>query len=171
MCLRAQGIDDNDVGVGRVRRGCGISDNDGGVGRGRGICDVSKALETATESTGDRRRAQGIYNDDGGIGGGRLARRLQQRQRRRWRRIDDTSKESETMTEAAVDRRQARWIGNYNGVLISLSIGFLTLTLYRLCLVTVSFRFFFIRFLFFVRCKKYYQYCNHAENIFVPSVH
>ena len=29
----------------------------------------------------------------------------------------------------------------------------------------------FIRFLFFVPCKKYYQYCNNAENIFVPSVH
>ena len=30
---------------------------------------------------------------------------------------------------------------------------------------------FFIRFFIFVCCKKDYNYCNHVENIFVPSVH
>ena len=34
------------------------------------------------------------------------------------------------------------------------------------CLVLI----FFVRFLFFVRCNKYYQYYNRVENIFVPSI-
>ena len=56
MCLRAEGIDDDDSGVGRVRRAKGLSDSDGGVGRGQGIRDASKGLETTTEATGARRR-------------------------------------------------------------------------------------------------------------------
>ena len=48
VCLRAQGIDNDDVGVGRVRRARGISDNDRGVGRGKEIRDVSEGLETTT---------------------------------------------------------------------------------------------------------------------------
>ena len=72
MCLRDQGIDDNDgSGGGRVRRDRGLSDNDGGVGRGQGISDASEGSETTTEAEGDRQRSQGIYNDDGGIRGGR----------------------------------------------------------------------------------------------------
>ena len=73
MCLRAEGIDNNEGGVGRVRRYKGLSDSDGGVGRGRGIRDASKGLETTTEAAGDRRWAQGIYDDDIGVEGGRRA--------------------------------------------------------------------------------------------------
>ena len=41
VCLRAQGIDDDDSVVDRVRRAWGLSKDDGGVNRGRGIYDVS----------------------------------------------------------------------------------------------------------------------------------
>ena len=71
MCLRAQGIDDDDDGVVRVRRARGLRDYYGGVGRGRGIDDASEGLDTTTEAAGDRQRAQGIYDDGGDVGGGR----------------------------------------------------------------------------------------------------
>ena len=73
MCIRAQGIDNNNGGVGKVRWACVISDNDGGFIRGRGIHNAPKGLETTTEAAGDRRRAQGIYDDNGSFGGGRRA--------------------------------------------------------------------------------------------------
>ena len=41
-------------------------------------------------------------------------------------------------------------------------------SLTRRCLVLILFS---SDSFIFVHCKKYYQYCNHAENIFVPSVH
>ena len=41
MCLRAHDIDNNNVGVGRLRR-CGLSNNNGAVGGGRVIYDTSK---------------------------------------------------------------------------------------------------------------------------------
>ena len=90
----------------------------------------------------------------------------------RQRRIDNASKGLETTTEATLARRQAQWIGNDNGVSIFLPIALLTVTLSHLCLVAVSFCYCFHQIpLFLVHCKKYYKYCNHAENIFVPSVH
>ena len=49
------------------------------------------------------------------------------------------------------------WVANSNTVS----------SLYSCCLFLI----FFYQIPFFVCCKKYYQYCNHAENIFVPSVH
>ena len=54
MRLRAQGIDDNDSGVGRLRQTCGLSDDDGGVGTGQGIYNTSEGLETMTEAAGLR---------------------------------------------------------------------------------------------------------------------
>ena len=57
MCLRAQGIDNNDGDVGRVRWARGISDNDGDFGRGQGIHDASKGSETTTKAAGARQRA------------------------------------------------------------------------------------------------------------------
>ena len=71
MCLRAEGIDDDDSDVVRVRQAKGLSDNNRGVGRGRLICDASKGSESMTEAAGARRRARGIYDDDGGVDGGR----------------------------------------------------------------------------------------------------
>ena len=56
MCLRTQGIDENDGGVGEGRQARGLSNNDEGVGRRRGIDDTSEGLETMTEATGDQRR-------------------------------------------------------------------------------------------------------------------
>ena len=50
MCLRAQVIDNEGGGVGRVREARGLSDNDGGVGRGQGIENASKGSETMTEA-------------------------------------------------------------------------------------------------------------------------
>ena len=57
MCLRAEGIDDNGGGVGRVRWAKLISNYDGGVDRGQGIGDAFKGLETTPEAAGDRRRS------------------------------------------------------------------------------------------------------------------
>ena len=53
MRLWDQGIDNNNDGVGRVRRAGRISNDGGGVGRGRGIYDASKGLETTTEAEKD----------------------------------------------------------------------------------------------------------------------
>ena len=71
VCLRDQVIDDDNGGVGRVRRARGLSNDDGGFGRGQGIYDASKGLETTTEAAGDQRRVRGIYDNDVGVGGGR----------------------------------------------------------------------------------------------------
>ena len=70
MCLRSQGIDDDDGVVNRVIRSRGLSDDGGGIGRGQGIDDASKGLETTTEAAGARKQDQGIYNDNRGLGGG-----------------------------------------------------------------------------------------------------
>ena len=73
MCLRDQGIYNDDGVIGRVRRARGISDEGGGVGGGQGIYDASKGSETTPEAAGVRQRVRGIYDNDGGFGGGRLA--------------------------------------------------------------------------------------------------
>ena len=70
VCLRAQGIDDNVGGVGRVRRVRGLGYEDGGVGRGQRIYDATEVSETTTEAAVDRRRARGISSNNGGVGGG-----------------------------------------------------------------------------------------------------
>ena len=48
MYLRAEVIDEDDGGVGRVRQAKGLSEDYGGVDRGRGIRDASEGLETMT---------------------------------------------------------------------------------------------------------------------------
>ena len=68
MCLRDQCIDDDDGGVGRVRRSRGLSNDDRGIRIGRGIRDASKGLETTTEAAGASQRTQVIYDDDVGVG-------------------------------------------------------------------------------------------------------
>ena len=55
MCLRAEGIDDDGGGIGRVRQAKGLSKNNGGVSRVRGVRDASKGLETTTEAAEARR--------------------------------------------------------------------------------------------------------------------
>ena len=62
MCLRDQGIDDDDGGVGRVIRARRLSNDNGGVGRERGIDDASKGSETMTEAAGARRGSRVIYD-------------------------------------------------------------------------------------------------------------
>ena len=168
--LWAQGIDDNNGGDCGVRWSRGLSDDDGGVGGGRLIDDATKLLETMTEAAGDWRRAWVIYDYKGVVGEGRWAQILRQRQQRSRRRIDDAYKGLETTMEAAADWWRSWWIGNDNIVLIFLTIASLTVTLSRLCLVAVSFWYCFHKIPFFIHCKKYYQYCNHAKKI-VPSVH
>ena len=69
MCLRAQGIDNNNVGAGGGRRARGISDKNLGVGGGRGIDDAYEGSETTMEAEGARRRALEIYDEDGCVGG------------------------------------------------------------------------------------------------------
>ena len=54
MRLRAQGVNDSDDGVGRVRRARRISDDKIGVVRGQVIYDVSKESDTMTEAVVDR---------------------------------------------------------------------------------------------------------------------
>ena len=53
MCLRDQGIDNNDGGVIRVRQARGISDENRGVGRELGIDDASEELEITEEAIED----------------------------------------------------------------------------------------------------------------------
>ena len=45
-----QGVDNDNGGVGRVRRSQGISNDDRGVSRGRGIENASEGLETTIEA-------------------------------------------------------------------------------------------------------------------------
>ena len=71
VCLRDQGIEENDGGIGRVRWARGLSDGNGGVVRGREIYDVSKGSDTTTEAAGARKIARGIYDNDGGVVGAR----------------------------------------------------------------------------------------------------
>ena len=172
MCLRSQGIDDSDGGIGIGRRSWGLSDDNRGVGGERGIDSASERSEKTADTMGARRRARGIYDNDGGVGRGIWERRLQQPQWRRRQRIDNAFKGLETTTEPAAAWQQDQWIGNNNGVLILLATVSLPVTLSRLCLVAVLFWYFFQQIYFFpVHCKKYYQYWNHAEKVFVPSVH
>ena len=103
VSLRAQGIDNNDGIVGRVRWAWGLSNDDVGVGRGRGIYDMFKASETTTEVSGARQRPQRLYNDDRGFGRGRWEQILKKWKQRRRQRIYKLSKGLETTTEAAVD--------------------------------------------------------------------
>ena len=63
VCLQAQGIEDDDRGVGGVIQARILSDNGGGVGGGRGIDDASKGLEITTEVAGARRWSRGIYDN------------------------------------------------------------------------------------------------------------
>ena len=61
MCLRDQGIDNNDGGVIRVRQARGISDENRGVGRELGIDDASEGLEITEEAAriwGQRRNVR-----------------------------------------------------------------------------------------------------------------
>ena len=71
MYLRAKGIDNSGIGIGRGRQARGLSDDDGCVRGGQVIYDTSEGSETTTEAEGYRQRPQGIIDDDGGIGGGR----------------------------------------------------------------------------------------------------
>ena len=50
MCLRNQGIGNDNDGVGRVRQVRGLSYNDGGVVRGKGIDDASKGPEKTAKA-------------------------------------------------------------------------------------------------------------------------
>ena len=52
MCLRDQGIDNNDGGVGIVRRACGPRYDNEGVDIGRRVRNTSERSETKTEATG-----------------------------------------------------------------------------------------------------------------------
>ena len=58
VCLQAQGIDNDDRVVGRVRWARGLSNNDRGIGRGGGIDNASEGSETTTEAASiwERRR-------------------------------------------------------------------------------------------------------------------
>ena len=70
MCLQDQGIENDNVGVGRLRRARRLSDDNGCIVRGRVIRAASEGSEKTMEAAGDRRRARGIYDDDGDVGGG-----------------------------------------------------------------------------------------------------
>ena len=59
VCLKAQGIDNNDGGVGGGRRAQGFSKNYRGISGGRVIYNASEGLEKMTEAAriqGQRRR-------------------------------------------------------------------------------------------------------------------
>ena len=63
MCLQDQVIENDDGGVNRRRQAQGISDNDGGIGRIQGIDSASEGSETTPEAAGARRLARGIYEN------------------------------------------------------------------------------------------------------------
>ena len=71
MHLRAQGIDNDDGNIGRLRQARGLSNDDRGVSRGRGIYDAPEGLETTAEAAVSRQRVWGIYDDNRGVGRGR----------------------------------------------------------------------------------------------------
>ena len=136
----------------------------------------------------NRGRVQGIrVNNRGGkgsaMGPGNLRRRWRHRRREMSKKNTTT-----TMEASADDRRRVQGIGDDTGG----SSGLTTVpvdwqrqrsvdfpfycvansnnvsSLSRCCLVLIlpsSYSF------FLVHCKKYYQYCNHAENISASSVH
>ena len=139
------------------------------------------------QRTRNRRRVRGIGdNDRGGEGSTTVLRSLQQWRRHRRRKM--ITKTTTTRTEALTDNRQrVQDIGDDNGggsgsttVLVnwqlqrSVDSPFYCIansnTVSSLSCCCLDLIYFFI-FLFFVHCNKYYQYCNHAENICVPSVH
>ena len=84
MCLRSQGIDNDRVSVGRLKRARGLNNDDGGIGRGRGIDDASKGSETTTGAA-----------------------RIRGRQRR-MRSCDDGPEELVTTTEASVEKDEPK---------------------------------------------------------------
>ena len=66
MRLRAQGIDDDNVIVDRVRQAHGLSNGQGGVGREQGMHDASEVLEKTTEASRIQGRQQRPrHRDDG----------------------------------------------------------------------------------------------------------
>ena len=131
MCLWDQGIDNDGGGVARLRRARRLSDDNRGIGRGQGIRNVSKVLETPTESAGD------IYKW------------------KRWRRNMRKKTKTTTTDVSAEDRRRFQGVeDNGGGVSVSmtglvgwkrqhtvgfLAFRFLIVTLSCLCLVAVSF--------------------------------
>ena len=138
--------------------------------------------------TRNRRRVRGILDNNRGGGGSTTGpRNLRQRWRRRLRKM--STKTTTMTTEESVDDIQfVQGIGYNDGGGSGSTTGTMDLQqkqsvdfpcyrvansntvsyLSRRCLVLI---FFSSDSFFFVHCKKYYQYCNHAENIFVPSVH
>ena len=68
MCLRAQGIDNDNGGLGGGRRARGLSNNDGGVVGGRGIYNAYKESETMTELAAEEDEHKDYNNDNGGVG-------------------------------------------------------------------------------------------------------
>ena len=66
MCLQAQGIGDNDDGVGGGRRARGLSKDDKGVGRGRGIYDASEGSDTTKEAAKIQGQRQRLRHRDVG---------------------------------------------------------------------------------------------------------
>ena len=166
VCFRAEGFEDNNIDVWRVRHTKGLSDDDGGISRQQGIRDAPKESETTTDAEGDRRRSRRICNNDRSFEGGRWSQRQQQRKRMRRRRIEDASKVSKTKTEVAEDRQWAWWIRNYNNVLILLDFKYQAVTMSCLFLVAISFWYCFHQIPFFClmheillvlqSCKKYF---------------
>ena len=67
MCLRDQGIYNDDGGVGRVRQARGISNDDGGVCIGQGKDDTSEVLETTMEAARIRGSQQRLRRRDDGL--------------------------------------------------------------------------------------------------------
>ena len=85
--------------------------------------------------------------------------------RRRVQGIEDDDGGGSRLTTGLVDWQQKRsvyfpcfQVANSNTVL----------SLSNCCLVFILFSSYPF---FFVGCLKYYQYCNYAENVFVPNVH
>ena len=151
MCLRVQGIDNDKGGVGGGRWARGLSDNDRGVGGGRGIDDAYEGLKTTMEAAGglDKRPEEYMTTMEA------LAEEDEHKDSN-----NDNRGVGRGYTTRPRDRRQLRsvdfpcyCVDNSNTVL----------SLYRRCLVLILFS---SDSFFFVHCKKYYQYCNHAENNF-----
>ena len=91
--------------------------------RQRGIGDGIKESTTTTEASEEEDENEEYNNNNGGISGG----------------YTTCPRELEMTKEAAAARLWVWRVGNNNGVFIFLAIASLTVTLYRLCLVAVSF--------------------------------
>ena len=98
MCLRAQGIDNDDVSVGEGRLAQGLSDNNKGVGGVPGIDDATEGMERTKEAARIRGRRQRLRRCNDGTD--ELATTMEASEE------EDEPEDSTTETEASAEEAE-----------------------------------------------------------------